>query len=259
MKSIIIVVIAVLVIGGGIWFFSETEWGGEVLDREEEREVGEMEEIDMDEAELMEIIAKGEDVASVSYEVEMDSPEMTMKGYFWQKGPKMRVETETMEGAAIEEETIAILDNEEKILYTYMPDQERAIKLDLSEAEEFKEGSMKEQTERLPEQQPVVVGVETIRGKECIVVEYTPDEETTGKMWIWREHGLPIRVEIDDMVTEAKNIDFGAVSDDKFELPEGVEIIETPTIEVPPIETSTEELDLDDFDPDDFEDLDIDF
>ena len=256
MKNIVIVVIVLLVIGGGAWFFLETEWGGEVLDREEvtDEELGEMEKIEMEEAELMEILEKSEGVASLSYDVEMDSPEVSMKGSFWQKGEKIR-----MEGEVKGEEMIVIIDNDERVAYTYIPAQDLAVKLGLDEAEEIEdvqEGSMKEQSAELPEMQPVVLGVETIEGKECIVVEYNMDEERTGKMWIWREHGLPIRVEFEETVIRATNIDFGEVSDDKFELPAGVEPMEMPTdipAEVPVDDFDVDDLDINDFDVDDFD------
>ncbi len=256
MKSIVIIVLVVLVIGGGVWLFMGTEWDGEVLDREEtrEEELTRMEEIEMEEAELMEILARAEGVASLSYDIEMESPDVTMDGNFWQKGQKMRIE-----GEIRGEEMVVIVDNEEKVAYTYMPAQNIAVKLGLSEVEEVQGGSIKEQSAELPENQPVVIGVTTIEGKECIVVEYFVDEETTGKMWIWREHGLPIRVEIDNMVMRATNIDFGEVSDDKFELPAGVEPMEIPTDA--PLEIPAEGFDIDDFDVEvpDIDGLDINF
>ena len=243
MKGFIIVV-AILVIGGGIWFLLGTEWDGEVLDSEEAIE-GELREIEMEEEELMEILTRVEGVASLSYDVEMGSPEVTMEGSFWQKGQKIR-----MEGEVRGEEMVVIIDNEERVAYTYIPAQDMAVKVGLGEVEEVQESSIKRQSMELPEHQPVVIGVEIIDGKECVVVEYTVDEETTGIMWIWREHGLPIKVEVDDMVVRATNIEFKEVPDDKFELPAGVEPMQVPTdipAEIPAEGFDFEGLDVDDF------------
>ncbi len=251
MKSVVIIIVAVLVIGGGAWLLTGTEWGREVLHREEVFEEG-LREIEMDKEELMGILVRAEGVTSLSYDVEMESPEMTMKGSFWQKGQKIRAEGE-IKG----EEMVIIIDNEERVAYTYIPAQDFAVKMGLGEmeeaqdeVEEVQEGSIKEQSIKLPEQRPVVKGIETIEGKECIVVEYTVDEETTGKMWIWREYGLPIRVEVEDMVVRATNIDFGEVSDDKFKLPPGVEPLEIPDL---PIGIPVDDFDLEDFDIEDFD------
>jgi len=256
MKSITIVIIALLAIGGGIWYFTGTEWGGEVLDRVDEfdEDLTKIEEIEMEEAELMEILGRVEGITSLSYDVEMESPEATMEGNFWQKGQKMRAEGE-IEG----EDLVIIIDNEERVAYTYMPTEGMAIKMGLGEVGEVQEGSIKEQSLALPEHQPVVIGKATIDGKECIVVEYFVDDETTGKMWIWREHGLPIRVEVGDMTVRATNIDFGDVSDDKFELPAGVELVEIPT--GIPSEIPIDDFDIGDFDIEvpDIEGLDINF
>lgn len=243
MKNIFILVIVVLVVGGGAWAFLGMERGEEVIEREEEA--------DMDEEELMGIITKGKEISSMSYEVEMYSPEATMEGSFWQKGEKIRmegkIEMEEAEKGIVEEEMIVIVDNKEKVAYTYIPAQDMAVKIGLEETEEVQDVSMKGQSTDLSEKQPVIVGVETLRGKECIVVEYTAEEGTTGKMWIWKKHGIPIRVESDETVIEAKNIEFGEIPDGKFELPEGVEPMEIPNnmpSEIPSGDFNPEDIDL---------------
>jgi outer membrane lipoprotein-sorting protein len=63
------------------------------------------------------------------------------------------------------------------------------------------------------------------------VVEYTvPAEQTTVKMWIWKEYGFPIRAEMTTSagttIAEYRNLDFSDIPDSLFELPPGVEIME---------------------------------
>ncbi len=263
MKIVTIVVVAVLVVGGSVFLLTGTEWGGRVLDREEVIE-GVLREIEMDREELEEILGRIEGRDYLSYDVIIDSPEISMEGTFWQKGSKIRVEgdlrdlVEEMEVEDIEiDKVVVILDIEERVVYTYVPAQNMAMKRSLEDAEGIKESSIKEQAEDLLEKYPVVIGLQTIRGKECVVVEYL-DEETPGKMWIWREHGLPIKAEVGETVVEAVNIDFGEFSDDKFQLPPGVQIFEVPT--GIPTDFPVDDFDIEDFDIEglDIQDFDID-
>jgi len=60
------------------------------------------------------------------------------------------------------------------------------------------------------------------------VVEYSYGGATV-KSWIWEEHGFPIRVETTTAegttVIVYKDIDFGDIDDNMFELPSGVQVI----------------------------------
>jgi len=51
-------------------------------------------------------------------------------------------------------------------------------------------------------------------------------------MWIWKEKGFPIRIEMTSIegtfIIEYKNIEFTDVPDSMFELPEGVQIVDIP-------------------------------
>ena len=64
------------------------------------------------------------------------------------------------------------------------------------------------------------------------MVEYTSKQGDKTRSWIWEEHGLPIKTitqtDEGDYTTEIKNIEFGTVSEDEFELPAGVEKMDIP-------------------------------
>ncbi len=216
MKTFIIILAVLVVVGGGVWITTRED-----VDVPEEE--GFVEE-EMEEEEFMEILGRVEGLHSVKYDVVMESPEQTMEGTMWQKGEKIR-----MEGEVEGREMVVIMDMEERTVITYLPAEGVAMEVSLDEVREVQESSMKRQATDLPERNPVTIGRETINGMDCIVVEHTHDDETTGKMWIWREHGLPVRIEVGETVTEARNIDFGEVSDERFELPAGVEVMEVPT------------------------------
>ena len=222
MKTVLILLAVVLVVGGGIWYAMETDQDSEVFDQEEVAD-RDFVEIEMSDEEFMEVLSGAMDISSLSYRVEMQSPQGDMEGSFWQKGGKIR-----MEGEVMGEETLVIIDNEERVAYTYLPAQDMAMEMSMGEVEDVQEGSLQGQAEQLPEHNPVVIGEEFLDGKECLVVEYDAGADT-GKMWIWKEHGLPIKLEVGGMVVRAFDIDFGDVPDNKFQLPEGVEPTEIPT------------------------------
>ena len=133
----------------------------------------------------------------------------------------MRTET-VVEGQT----TIMLVDSDAQVTYMYFPDTNMAMKMSFEEPD-----SPIEDAESIPDFNPVILGTETLDGKVCLVVEYT-FEGITVKMWVWKDNGFPIRVEMTtpegDMVMEYRNYDFGDIPDSKFELPEGVQIQEIP-------------------------------
>jgi hypothetical protein len=78
---------------------------------------------------------------------------------------------------------------------------------------------------------PVKVGTETIDGKLCDVYQWTY-QGTTTKEWIWKDKSFPIKMESTSSsgttTIEYKNIVFGTLSNDLFQLPAGVEIVQFP-------------------------------
>ena len=101
----------------------------------------------------------------------------------------------------------------------YQMDFEQAVELPLADAQS------------IPDYEYQIIGTEILDGKECLVVEYTvPAEQTTVKMWRWKEYGLPIRAEMTTSagttMAEYRNLDFGDIPDNMFELPAGVQMME---------------------------------
>jgi len=148
----------------------------------------------------------------------------TMK--MWRKGGKMRMEGD-FEGKSM----IYLVDAEKQLAYMYLPAENTAMKIGLSEAQEAGGESPSEQSESIEKYNPVAVGTEVLDGKTCLVVEYSTETEKV-KMWVLTKYGLPIRTETTTekgtSVVELKNIDFSTISDSAFELPAGVQIMEVP-------------------------------
>jgi outer membrane lipoprotein-sorting protein len=147
------------------------------------------------------------------------TPTTTTK--IWVKGNKMRMET-TAEGQLM----VTLLDMDAHTMYMYYPDQNMAMMMTYEPAE-----SAMDEAQAVEDYNPTIIGHKTLDGKYCLVVEYTVEGQTA-TMWIWEEHGFPIRIEMTTaegtVIMEYKNIEFVDIPDSMFELPEGVEIMEIP-------------------------------
>lgn len=173
---------------------------------------------------LADLLAKGQDIGSVKYDMVVTAPSQdTMTTKVWLKGENMKFESE-LEG----ETSITIVNEDEQVMYMYLPDQNMAYKMAFNNVPE----SAVEETEDILDYDYTIIGTETIDGKSCLVVEWTV-EGFTSKMWVWKDKGFPIKVETTTSegktTIEYKNIQFVNISDSEFELPGGVEIIEFPT------------------------------
>ncbi len=212
MKNYLIIIVGIFIVAWGVYFLLDFDIGGDVV-REKN-------------GELADILKKAEEIDSLKYDVTVDSPGENVTGTFWQKGEKLK-----LEGKVGEREIVVIIDKEIRTAYTYIPEEGVATQVSMDSVREVKDGSIKKQAGDVLRHEPVILKEETLSGKECVVIEYTtPNIE--GKMWVWKEHGLPLRVEVEEergvTVMEAENIDLTELSEDVFDLPPGVEVMEVP-------------------------------
>jgi len=173
------------------------------------------------------VLDKARGISSYSCEMEVTIPqEETITAKTWWKGDKAR-----WEGNFEGQDVVLLLDLGAQEALVYMPDENIAFRIDYSSAEETVGEPPQLQIEEMMEYQPQTIGTEVIDGKECLVASYSKDGEQI-KIWIWLEHGLPIRTESTTaegtIVIMVKNIQIGGVPDSTFELPAGVEIMEMP-------------------------------
>lgn len=173
------------------------------------------------EEDLGNILGQGTGIESVSYVMEITAPgapKMTTR--VWMEGDKFRYEM-SEQGQAM----IYLANYDTGKAYTYFPDQNMAIEMDISQVPQ----PDYEDIQDIPGYDYDVIGTATVDGKECLVVEYSYGGVTV-KSWIWKEHGFPVKMESTTAegttVILYKDIDFGDIPDDMFELPAGVQIME---------------------------------
>ncbi|MBW6470286.1 MAG: hypothetical protein K0A90_03590 [Methanosarcinaceae archaeon] len=158
------------------------------------------------------ILNQANTISSVKYDIIITMPGLpTLTTNTWIKDDMIRTEM-TVEGMKV----INIV-GRGGVMYTYMPDQNMAMKIDAGDAPV----PAVDKLESMQGYDPKVIGTETLDGKKCQVIEI-PE----GKMWIWDEYGFPIRIEMTlpegKVTTEYRNIEFVDIPDSMFELPQGV-------------------------------------
>ena len=120
---------------------------------------------------------------------------------------------------------IQIMDLEAKKAYSYMPEQEMAIELDLSELEAPETPS--DYVDNAATENAKYLGTEKINGINCH--KYSLEQDGSSVIyWLHDEYGLPVKIETttDDVVTtmDFNNFKVGDVGDDLFELPSGIQV-----------------------------------
>ncbi|HAS04991.1 MAG TPA: hypothetical protein DCR71_04485 [Dehalococcoidia bacterium] len=148
---------------------------------------------------------------------------LTLTNTIWFENNKMRSEMVT------EGETVITLTNfDTRTVYIYYPSENMAIRATYEPVE-----TALDETEGIEQYNPEIIGTEMLDGKECLVIQYYIEGATT-KMWIWKEYGFAIRIEVRDYqgltVVQYKNISFSDIDDSLFELPAGVEIFDIPGV-----------------------------
>ena len=208
---------------------AQTSSQQESPEQEQQKEKEEQEE---EGSSLSSILSRVPEMNSAQYDLMMKTPgREDHTAHVWWKGDNMRVES-TMSTQAGTFEAVYLVDKAEQTSYAYMPEQGRAIKMEYSQATEKTGDSPRSKSTTIRQNNPEVVGRETLNGKECTVVEYTPEGGDTTKAWIWEEHGFPIKTVTKkaegEYVTLFENIDMSDIPDSEFELPEGVQVMDIP-------------------------------
>lgn len=167
------------------------------------------------------ILRNADSIAFAKYNMIVSAPGLpAVSSKVFLKKNKMRLET-NLQGV----NTVTLVDSDTQVMFTYLPDQKTAIKMDWSNAPI--PATMDAQS--ILNYQPQIDGTETIDGKVCMVAEYTV-ESIASKMWIWQDLGLPVRIEsstpLGKTTVDFKNYDFSDIQDNLFILPAGTQIID---------------------------------
>lgn len=172
------------------------------------------------------LIAKGMSVDGFSYDYVITMPtgeKYTQK--MWVKGGNMRSEMENPAGGA---PILSIVNMDESMVYVYQPEVNYALQMPIDQSE-VDTTSPKDYLNPADTDNMIFTSRETYDNKECLVYE-TSYEGGKGKIWIWEEGGMPLRVETtsgaDTMIVEFLNFSIGNIDDSMFQLPAGTQIMD---------------------------------
>lgn len=172
---------------------------------------------------LSEVFVKGKKIEGMSYDYILTAPTGKMTGKVWMQGKKVRTEG-TVNGQRI----ITLVDGETNTVYTYYPDQKRAVKLTAGEQGEETQ-SPTDYIEKTDPAAAKVLGTAVYDGVKCKVVLVKSQDGSEVRMWVREDYGLPVRVETTapdgtKVVMEYKNLKVGPQPPETFKLPAGVQV-----------------------------------
>jgi outer membrane lipoprotein-sorting protein len=172
---------------------------------------------------LAEVFAKGKKIEGMSYEYILTVPAGKMTGRVWMQGKKVRTEG-TVSGQRI----ITLVDGETNTVYTYYPDQNRAVKLSAGEQGEETQ-SPTDYIENTDLASAKILETTVYDGVKCRVVLVQSQDGSELRMWVREDYGLPVRVETTapdgtKAVMEYKNLKVGPQPPETFKLPAGVQV-----------------------------------
>jgi len=170
---------------------------------------------------LSQLLSSSANYTSVYYEMVTTVPgqaEVVMK--CWMKGQKYRMDIESMEGLGTMTTWVFM---DEQVTYTYMPIMGMVYRM------QYDYSAVPDAPTTMMDYHPTVIGQEVFDGKNCVVIQYTQSNSTV-KAWIWVDTGFPVKMEsTSGGVTTTiiwRNFSFNSVSDDVFDLPAGVPVID---------------------------------
>ncbi|MGE5544328.1 MAG: hypothetical protein ACM3UW_05080 [Bacillota bacterium] len=221
-KSLVILLLALLMI------FLASGCGGGT--KETGNQTGTPTNTDVDLAALLE---KGKDLPGMSYDAVTTAAGMEpVTTKVWVKAGNMRVEMDIPEGGG---KMISIVNSSEGFVYSYAADEQVATKMPLAQSE-VDTTTPQDYSQSMKPESMKYIKTETLDGKECLVYEVT-DQDNTGKVWLWKDYGIPLRVEVTDegeeMVMEYKNVQVTELDDSLFELPAGIEVMDIGDFVIP--------------------------
>jgi len=174
---------------------------------------------------LSEILTKGQEVKSMSYDFVMTTPEITQTGKVWIDGNRFKTDS-TMEGKRI----ITIFDRTTNTVITYYPEENQAVKMSAG-ADTNETPSPSDYTGNLDPNKVKLIRTETYDGATCKVLEVIAPSGQEDKvlLWVREDLGLPVKVEVtaasgEKTVMEYKNLQVGPIPDEVFQLPPGVQV-----------------------------------
>ena len=175
---------------------------------------------------LGDILGKDKNIGDVQFDMVVTSPgiqpimeKVYSKNAWIENKMKFRYEIKLKEST-----NIYLLDYSTQTGYMWLKEQNTAYKINMSQ-------SPSNPTENVNQIKPSYLGTEIVEGKLCDAYQYSY-QNVLAKIRVWKEKSFPVRMETTTSsgttIIEYKNIVFGTLSNDLFQLPAGVQIMQFP-------------------------------
>ncbi|MEA3401337.1 MAG: hypothetical protein U9R79_08885 [Armatimonadota bacterium] len=130
-----------------------------------------------------------------------------------------------------DEPGVMVMDNEEKVMYSWDPDQGRGVRVALTEPDAEAEAQAPANPYDDVDPDAPIIGSETVDGVECWTVETSAGEGETEKVWIAKDDGLYRKMQSGDTTFTYEYSQVGEVPASTFEVPEDVEFMDLSDLE----------------------------
>jgi outer membrane lipoprotein-sorting protein len=210
-KNVVLIAALLILLGAFLFFFFNREYD-DISFFDGEKRISQSELME----ELQNILEKNEEIDSISYRITTKYLWGELVRDFSEKEGKLRIRGR-------DPETLIIADEKEGVIYFYSIGETEAVMADFEVAKESVDKSAREYAREVLKYQPFVLGSEILEEKDCLVLEYEREYDEI-KMWLWKEHGIPVKIEItredgEKVELLIENINFDDFPDDFFELP----------------------------------------
>ncbi len=118
------------------------------------------------------------------------------------------------------EQGVVLIDYENKTMYTWSESEGRGTRMSLSAGA----GNAGKNPYEGVKPDTVITGSDTVNGIECWTAEVTDQEGHTTTLWFNKENGLIQKAVLDGTTITYNYSQLGAVPDDQFEVPAGIEL-----------------------------------
>lgn len=172
------------------------------------------------------LLAKGQEIKEMSYDMVMIGAGVSSESKVWLKGNTMKSDS-VLNGQRF----ISIFDLTKDEVISYLPGDKMASKMKIEEYQGQDSTTPLDYILQLGKTDFHPTGNETVNGMECKVISIS-SADGSYKEWLSTDYGIVVKVKGNiqgqDLTLEYKNIKVGegSVSQDAFKLPKGVEVVD---------------------------------
>lgn len=183
---------------------------------------------------LEDLFKKAATFTSFSYEMETTSPMGTFTSQIWSEGENFKTVMKMPQG-----ESVTIVTKGKTVTYDPASKMGMSYTLDDAGMEDISEEQNPLEYEAPDDLAKLkILGEENVNGYDCYVIDTTDAGTSQGKIWLSKEYGVMIRMQMTDTASgsviemNCKNLKFDAVPKGTFDVPKDIKLIDAGNYQV---------------------------